>query len=312
MNVIHFPNDPVPANWTNPAVALGNFDGVHRGHTKILKNVCARASERGGTPLVLTFEPHPTRIVRPDKAPPLLMTASQKLACFETAGIEGVAIVEFTADLSQWTPDEFVRRVLVDWLRASEVWVGANFLFGHERSGNYSLLRSLGARYGFLTDKIEPVRYKDFIVSSTRVRRLISDGRVDEAGALLGHHYMLDGVIETGSGRGRGHGIPTANLQTKNELLPPDGVYATTVTIDSRILGSVTNIGHRPTFGNDGPRVVETHIFNFDADLYGKDIRLAFVQRLREERTFDDADALRQQIDTDCANAKKLFTEISL
>ena len=123
---------------------------------------------------------------------------------------------------------------------------------------------------------------------------------------------MLDGVIETGSGRGRGHGIPTANLQTKNELLPPDGVYATTVTIDSRLLGSVTNIGHRPTFGNDGPRVVETHIFDFDADLYGKDIRLAFVQRLREERTFDDADALRQQIDTDCANAKKLFAEISL
>ncbi len=312
MNVIHYPNDSVPANRTNPVVALGNFDGVHRGHTRILKNVCSRAGERGGTPVVLTFEPHPTRIVRPDKAPPLLMTTSQKLDCFEMAGIEGVAIVEFTAELSQWTPDKFVRRVLVDWLRASEVWVGANFLFGHERSGNYSLLRSLGARYGFLTGTIEPVRYKDFIVSSTRVRGLIRDGRVDEAGALLGHHYVLEGMIETGSGRGRGHGIPTANLRTKNELLPPDGVYATTVAIGSRILGSVTNIGIRPTFGNDGPRVVETHIFDFDADLYGKEIRLAFVQRLREERTFNDADALRQQIDTDCVNAKKLFKEISL
>jgi riboflavin kinase/FMN adenylyltransferase len=202
--------------------------------------------------------------------------------------------------------------VLVEWVHVAEVWVGANFLFGHGRSGNFSLLRSLGARYGFRAEKIDPVRYKEFVVSSTRIRRLVAEGRVDEAGALLGHHYFIDGTVTGGAGRGREMGFPTANLCTENELLPPDGVYATMVLFDEVVHPSVTNIGVRPTFGASGARVVETHLFGVDRDLYGTRLRLAFLQRLRDERAFADVDALRAQIEADCRAARRLFDRISL
>src|SRR5438477_6656733 len=191
MDVIHYPEDVPPARWRQPVLALGNFDGVHRGHRKILDRVQRVASERGATSVVMTFDPHPPRVVRPDKAPALLMTKAQKLEAIAAAGMQGAAIVRFTSELSRWDPEMFVRTVLVDWLRVSEVWVGANFLFGHDRTGNFSMLRELGSDYGFKAEKIDPVRYKDFVVSSTRIRRLISEGRVDEAGALLGHEYFI-------------------------------------------------------------------------------------------------------------------------
>src|ERR671933_3064173 len=149
MDIIHFPEDARPARWKHPILALGNFDGVHRGHRKILDRVCRVAGERNATSVVMTFDPHPPRVVRPDKAPPLLMTKAQKLASLADAGLHGAAIVRFTPELSQWDPERFVRTVLVEWLHVVEVWVGANFLFGHERAGNFSVLRTLGARYGF-------------------------------------------------------------------------------------------------------------------------------------------------------------------
>src|SRR5712691_7656430 len=149
MDVIHFPDDPRPAHWVQPVLALGNFDGVHRGHRKILERVQRGAAERGATPVVMTFDPHPPRIVRPDKAPPVLMTMAQKLEAFADAGMHGAAIVRFTHELSRWDPESFVREVLVEWLRVAEVWVGANFTFGHDRAGNFSILRALGAVYGF-------------------------------------------------------------------------------------------------------------------------------------------------------------------
>src|SRR3954454_10561787 len=245
MDVIHFPEDPRPARWSHPVLALGNFDGLHRGHRKILDRMRRVANERGATSVIMTFDPHPPRVVRPDKAPPLLMTKAQKLEAIAEAGVQGAAIVRFTPELSRWDPETFVRAVLVDWLRVSEVWVGANFLFGHDRAGNFSLLRALGGRYGFKAEKIDPVRYKDFVVSSTRIRRLVSEARVDEASALLGHPYFLDGTVMRGDQRGRTIGFPTANLCTSNELLPPNGVYATTITIDGVVLPSVTNIGVR-------------------------------------------------------------------
>ena len=172
MDVIHFPDDPRPTRWVHPVLALGNFDGVHRGHRKILDRLHRVASERGATSVVMTFDPHPPRVVRPDKAPALLMTTTQKLEAIALAGVQGAAIVRFTPELSRWEPETFVRTVLVDWLHVSEVWVGANFLFGHDRTGNFSMLRDLGARYGFKAEKIDPVRYKDFVVSSTRVKRV--------------------------------------------------------------------------------------------------------------------------------------------
>lgn len=312
MEVVHYPDDPPPARWTQTVLALGNFDGLHRGHARILEQVRRRAGERRATAAALTFDPHPPRVVRPDKAPPLLMTKDQKLEALAEAGMDGAAVVRFTPDLSRWDPDRFVRTVLVEWLQVAEVCVGANFLFGRQRSGNFSLLRSLGARYGFEADRIDPVRYKEFVVSSTRLRRLIADGRVDEAGALLGHHYVIDGVVERGEGRGRNHGVPTANLCTDAELLPPDGVYATTARVDGVLHASVTNVGVRPTFGPDGPRTVETHLFDAALDLYGRPLRLAFVQRLRGERAFEDAAALQRQIAADCERARALFGRISL
>jgi riboflavin kinase/FMN adenylyltransferase len=312
MDVIHFPDDARPARWVQPVLALGNFDGLHRGHRKILDRLRRVAGERGATSVVLTFDPHPPRVVRPDKAPPLLMTKAQKLEAIAGAGVHGAAIVRFTPELSRWDPEMFVRIVLVDWLHVAEVWVGANFLFGHDRAGNFSLLRALGGRYGYKAEKIDPVRYKDFVVSSTRIRRLIGEGRVDESSALLGHQYCIDGTVMRGDQRGRTIGFPTANLCTENELLPPHGVYATTTRIGEVVYSSVTNVGTRPTVDASGRTVVETHIFNLNRDLYGQSIRVGFVQRLRDERAFASLDLLRAQIDADCRHARVLFDRLSL
>jgi riboflavin kinase/FMN adenylyltransferase len=312
MDVIHFPDDPRPPRWLHPVLALGNFDGVHRGHRKILDRVRRVASERGATSVVMTFDPHPPRVVRPDKAPPLIMTTAQRLEAVEAAGVQGTAIVRFTPELSMWDPETFVRAVLVDWLRVSEVWVGANFLFGHDRAGTFSMLRTLGGRFGFNAEKIDPVRYKDFVVSSTRARRLINEARVDEAGALLGHQYFIDGLVVHGEQRGRTIGFPTANVETENELLPPHGVYATTATIDGLVHASVTNIGVRPTVDDSGRVSIETHLLGFDRDLYGNRIRVGFVQRLRDERRFESLDALRAQIAADRGRARVLFERLSL
>jgi riboflavin kinase/FMN adenylyltransferase len=293
-------------------LALGNFDGLHRGHAKIIDRVRRRAGERGGTSAAMTFDPHPARVVRPDKAPPLLMTTEQRLEALGRAGMQGVAVVRFTHDMSGWDPEVFVRTVLVDWLHVVEVWVGANFLFGHDRAGTFSVLRTLGGRYGFRAEKIDAVRYKDFVVSSTRIRRLIAEGRVDEAGALLGHHYFIDGTVVHGDGRGREIGFPTANLDSANELWPPAGVYATAAAIGGIEHPSVTNIGTRPTFGVAGTVRVETHLLDGSRDLYDARVRLSFVQRLRDERAFPDVDGLRAQIDADCRAARRLFGRISL
>jgi len=312
MDIIHFPDDSRPPRWVRPVLALGNFDGVHRGHRKILDRLKRVAGEHNATPVVMTFDPHPPRIVRPDKAPPLLMTKAQKLEALRDAGVQGAAIVRFTPELSRWDPEMFVRIVMVDWLGVSEVWVGANFLFGHDRAGNFTLLRALGARYGFKAEKIDPVRYKDFVVSSTRIRRLVAEGRVDEAGALLGHQYRIDGTVVAGDQRGRTLGFPTANLCTENELLPPNGVYATTATVDGMVRPSVTNIGVRPTVDDSGRLLVETHLLGFEADLYGKTLRIGFVQRLRDERAFASLDLLKAQIAADSSRAAVLFGQLSL
>ena len=310
MQVIHFPDHPPPA-WRDPVAALGNFDGMHRGHMRLLERVRRQAGERGGTAVALIFDPHPPRVLRPDKAPPLLMTLEQKLEAFERAGMQGVAIVRFNLEIARWEPEYFVETVLIDWLHVAEVCVGANFLFGRDRAGTYTLLRALGEDRGFRTDKIDPVRYKDFVVSSTRVRHLVAEGRVDEAAALLGHQYFLDGVVVHGDGRGRALGCPTANLQTANELLPAYGIYATVAVIDGVHHRSVSSIGVRPTIGDDR-LTIETHLLDGERDLYGKPLRLALVQRLRDEQKFDGLEALRVQIAADCEAAKALFARMEL
>ena len=302
MDVISYPGDPRPVHWRQPVLALGNFDGLHRGHMKIVERVVRSAAERSVTPLVLTFDPH--------KAPPLLMTMAQKVEALGEARVQGLAVVRFTPEIAAWDPETFVRLVLGEWLRVSEVWVGANFLFGHDRAGNYSTLRDLGARHGFRAEQIDPVRYKEFVVSSTRVRRLILEGRVDEAATLLGRHYFMDGTVVHGLQRGRLLGFPTANLDSENELTPPDGVYAALATLDGIVYPSVTNIGVRPTFHQPSATVVETHLLDVDRDLYGARLRVSFLQRIREERTFDGMDALKAQIAADCQRARTLLAQI--
>jgi len=305
-------------------LAVSNCDGLHRGHIKLIERIQRGAPERAGMSVVLTFDPHPPRILRPDKAPPLLMTKAQKLEALARAGVQGAAVVRFTREMSQWEPEAFVRKVLVDWLRVAEVWVGADFLFGRERSGNFTLLRTLGAQYGFRAEELDPIRYKDFIVSSTRIRRLVSEGRVDEAGALLGRHYAIEGTVVEGAKRGREIVFPTANLSTENDLIPPHGVYATVSTIDGTSHPSVTNIGQRPTIGDQLATTIETHVMRPGADagdlrkgpdswnLYGKTLRLSFVQRLRDERKFPDLAALQEQIAADVRRATRLFDRLSV
>jgi riboflavin kinase/FMN adenylyltransferase len=312
MDVVYHPDDPRPPRWMSPVLALGNFDGLHRGHQKIIERIRRGASERGATAVVLTFDPHPPRVVRPDKAPPLLMTMAQKLRALDRAGVQGTAVVRFTPELSQWSPERFVTAVLVDWLRVAEVWVGADFLFGRDRAGNFSVLRTLGQQYGFRVEKIDPVRYKEFVVSSTRIRRLVAEGRVDEAGALLGHHYAIDGVVVEGRRRGRELGFPTANISTENDLVPPTGVYATAIDLRGTRWPSITNVGVRPTFEAAGPVTVETHVFGLQEDVYGAAVSLSFVQRLRDERRFADVDALKEQIEADVRRARRLFDNISV
>jgi riboflavin kinase/FMN adenylyltransferase len=310
MKVAWFPDSP-PPGWPHPVVALGNFDGLHLGHLRLLDQVRRRAAERGGTPVAQIFEPHPARVLRPDKAPPVLVTHEQRMRAFEHAGLQAVAIVRFTAELSRWEPEMFVERVLIDWLRVAEVWVGENFLFGRDRSGTFTLLRALGQDKGFRVEMVEPVRFKDFVISSTRIRRLIQEGRVDEAASLLGRPYAIEGTVVHGDARGRTLGFPTANLESPNELLPRYGIYATIATVDGTAHRSVSNVGVRPTIG-DGRLVVETHLLDGPHDLYGKRLRLAFVKWLREERAFPSLDALKAQIALDCAAANEVFARTGI
>jgi riboflavin kinase/FMN adenylyltransferase len=310
MHLAWFPDTPRPG-WSRPVVALGNFDGLHRGHQKLIDEIRRQARERAGTSVAMIFDPHPPRVLRPDKAPPLLMTLDQKIEAFERAGVDAVAVVRFTPELSQWEPELFVETVLIDWLRVAEVWVGANFLFGRDRSGTFTLLRALGEDRGFHVEPIEPVRYKDFVVSSTRIRRLVAEGRVDEAGSLLGHHYFIDGTVVRGDGRGRGLGFPTANLATENELLPADGIYATLALLGDACHRAVSSIGVRPTIGDD-KHTVETFILDGQHELYGARMRLAFVKWLRPERKFDDLAALQAQMTQDAAAAAGLFDQMAL
>jgi riboflavin kinase/FMN adenylyltransferase len=304
---VRYVQDSPPPGWPAPVAALGNFDGMHRGHQALIDQVRQRAAAIGGTPVAVIFEPHPAQILRPEKAPPLLMTLDQKLAALEAAGLGGVAIVRFSHEVSRWEPELFVQRVLLDWLRVSEVWVGENFLFGRDRTGTFTLLRALGEDKGFRTEKIDPVLYKDFVASSSRVRRLITEGRVDEAAACLGHPYVITGTVVHGDARGRTLDMPTANLAPDNALLPANGIYATRAESGGVWHPAVTSVGVRPTIG-DGRLTVETFVLDGRFDLYGTRMQLAFVQWLRDERKFDDMDALKAQMHRDADLARTVLS----
>ncbi len=294
------------------ALTIGNFDGVHAGHREILRRVVELARQHGWKPSVLTFDPHPARIVAPDRAPRLLTTPEERTRLMREEGIEQVLILPFTPELAGSAPERFVREIVVERLEARAVLVGDNFRFGHEHAGDTRLLAELGRRHGFLVEAVPALRMRGRVVSSSEVRRLIQEGTVALAARLLTRPYSLTGEVVSGRGIGSKQTVPTLNLAPAVEVLPAHGVYITRSTDSEtgRRWNSVTNIGTRPTFGGDSV-TVETFLLD---PLQGPSpgaIRVAFLRRLREERRFEDASALKRQILRDVGRAQSYFRRLA-
>ncbi|MGQ9633169.1 MAG: bifunctional riboflavin kinase/FAD synthetase [Bryobacteraceae bacterium] len=290
------------------ALTIGNFDGVHAGHRRILRRLVALARENGWRPSAMTFDPHPAVVVAPERAPRLLTTLDQRARLIAEEGIEEILIVPFHPGFSRLTPHRFVQEVLVQNLSVRAVEVGANFRFGYQHSGDIQTLVQLGHEFGFLTGVVPELVVRGIGVSSSRIRSLLEAGAVSLAARLLEREYSVEGRIIAGRRVGSTKTVPTLNLEPPGVILPADGVYITrTFDLDAdRRWPSVTNIGYRPTFG-EHERCVETHLL---APLTGEDprrIRLEFLLRLREERKFPDAASLRAQILRDVARARRYF-----
>ena len=291
------------------AVTIGNFDGVHLGHQQILRGVLERARAADLMAAVLTFYPHPSRVLRPDDAPSLLATLPQRLAAFEAAHMDAALVLKFDAVLASVTAEDFVKQFLADTMRARHVLVGGNFRFGHRQAGDVALLRQLGRRWQYEVDVVPPVVVDGSIVSSTAIRNALRNGRVEDAARLLGRPFALGGEIRTGTGQGRKLVVPTLNLATEQETLPQNGVYATETLVAGNIHRSATNVGVRPTF--DGHQLtIESHLFDFSDSLTSGPMEVRFYARLREERKFSGPDALRQQILRDIEQAKEFFARV--
>ena len=287
-----------------PVITIGNFDGVHLGHQALFAKAVERAVALEGTSLAVTFEPHPIRVLRPAVNLPLITPLEQKLELMAQHGLDVTLCLRFDQDFARLSADAFVDKLLVSRLGAAEVVVGYDFAFGNKGLGDLDLLRSKGEQLGFKVHVVGPVIIDGRPVSSTRVRQEVADGNMEAARHLLGRHYQVAGQVVAGHGRGgRLLGFPTANLRVSDELLPGPGVYAVLVELQGgRFLKGANNIGNNPTF-DDGALSVETHLLDFDGDLYGQDIRLHFVERLRGEKRFESADELKSQIGKDITRA---------
>jgi riboflavin kinase/FMN adenylyltransferase len=299
-----------PRGWPEPALAVGNFDGVHRGHQALVAQAVRDARAASGTAIVLTFDPHPSRVLSPDRAPSSLMTLDQKAEILAGLGVDRLAVLPFTVELSRREPEEFAREVLQRALGARVVVVGSSFRFGRGRSGDLGTLRRLGEELGFRVHGQRPVIARGGPISSTRIREALSRGAVDAARDFLGRRFFVDGVVVKGDGRGRRIGIPTANLELANETVPGGGVYACWCRVlgdDSAPRPAAVNVGRRPTFGG-GVMTVEAHVLDYDGDLYGRTLRVEFEERLREERTFPGAEALVAQIRSDIGEARRVLS----
>jgi riboflavin kinase/FMN adenylyltransferase len=288
-------------------VAVGNFDGLHLGHRRILSRVAALSRKKGLRSLVLTFFPHPARALA-GKAVPLIQTLDQRLDGFRRAGIDGVLVVPLERELFELSGAEFSERLLAEALRARAVVVGANFRFGRGRRCGAKDLADLGRVLGFAVLAVPPVVVGGQTVSSSLIRRFLARGDVVTAGGLLGEPYEIEGRVVPGHSRGRDLGFPTANLLTTSEILPP-GVFLTLASVGRRSYPSLTNIGVRPTFG-DNPPGVETHLLDFKGDLYGRIVRLRFVGKIRAERRFATPAALVRQVSKDLRSARAAFLDI--
>ncbi|MGA9884278.1 MAG: bifunctional riboflavin kinase/FAD synthetase [Candidatus Acidiferrales bacterium] len=295
-----------PVGSRATALAIGNFDGVHLGHQLILRRVLERARQENCLAAVLTFYPHPTRVLRPADAPELLMNLDQRLAAIAAMDLDAALVIRFDADFAKISPDDFGCRYVAETMRARFVAVGANFRFGHRQAGDVNTLADLGKRLGFDVESIAPVVADGVVVSSTAIRKYIREGQVAEAARMLGRPYALEGEIRTGTGMGRKLVVPTLNLYTQQELLPKLGVYATEVSVAGANYRAATNVGMRPTF--DGAHVtIESHLLDFSETLTSGPMTVRLLARLRDEMKFSGPDPLRQQILADIEQVKKYF-----
>ncbi len=296
----------VPSNRISPILSIGAYDGVHLGHQEIVRQVVRRSRPTGAAAVVLSFSPHPQKVVSPSDAPPLLQTPAQRRGFLRSLEVDYLVEMPFTLQLSRFSPEEFVSRVLMRG-RPTQVHVGWNFRFGHKRSGDLGKLEELGARHGFEVFSVAPVSVRGVQVSSSKIRRLLLDGQVSRAARFLGRPYQILGTVIHGDGRGRQIGFPTANLETPNELIPSNGVYACRIRLDGRFHPCVTNVGVRPTVHPQvqGHPVVESHILDFDANIYGCPTELEFFASLRPERKFESLQALTDQIRKDVSRARR-------
>ena len=310
MNVFHKLED-VPRDFGPSIVSVGNFDGVHRAHRAVLDEIVRRAHAAKAVSIAVTFEPHPSRILRPDHAFKLITPAAEKLCLLQTTALDAVLVLPFTRDLSLMTPHQFAHEILKKRLHTLEVHEGYNFHFGHKAAGNVQVLRELGREMGFEVHDYPEMRLRGERVSSTHIRKLISEGRVSRARHLLARPFR---ILST-PGRGRGYGskytVPTINLARYEELVPKDGVYITRTRVGEECFDSVTNLGNRPTFGADS-FAVETHLLNFHPLQLSAEteVEIHFLERLRDEIKFPSVEALREQIGRDVQKAQKYLRRL--
>ncbi|MGH3415370.1 MAG: bifunctional riboflavin kinase/FAD synthetase [Actinocrinis sp.] len=306
----------VPPGWGVPGgcvVTVGFFDGVHQGHRRVVRRAVALARERGASAVVLTFDPHPTEVVRPGTHPPLLSTAAHREDLMESLGVDAVLVLPFTLELSKLTPEQFVRQVLVDRLHAVAVVVGQNFRFGHRAAGTIGTLTELGAKYGFAAEGLSLAAPEDGAVerfSSTDVRKMVLAGDVETAALRLGRPHRVEGTVVRGAQRGREMGFPTANVDSPpHTAIPADGVYAGWLVVDGEPLPAAVSVGTNPTFDGTARTVEAYAIGRTDLELYGRHVAVDFLARLRGQERFDSMEALVKRIDQDVEEAAALLAK---
>ncbi len=291
-------------------LAIGVFDGVHLGHQAVISTAARHAEEAGGTAVVVTFDPHPAKILRPQESPRLLTATQHKIELIRALGVSHLLVLKFDRALAATAPADFVRQMVTAAKPLSEICVGQEWSFGKNRAGNLALLKELGAELGFAVVGVEPVTAEGTIVSSTAIRRAVETGDFKTAARMLGHDYTILGTVEEGKHLGRSLGFPTANLSAHSEQFPPNGVYAAEGLLEGKKLRGVVNLGVRPTIESEIPqRVLEFHVFDLDQDLYGKEIELRFLHYLRPEQKFENLAALREQIARDVKSAQQIFVD---
>lgn len=294
-----------------PILTIGVFDGVHIGHQHIIKKVVNIAKARRDTSVVLTFDPHPLRLLKPEEAPPFLTSLQHRLRLIAQLGIELCLVLNFDARLAGSSPEKFIKNILVERIGASEVLVADNFVFGKDRSGDVPRLQALGSKYSLLVKGFEPIKFDGQPISSSRIRTLIERGQLRDAAKLLGRPVTILGTVVEGDARGKLLGFPTANVNPHHEAIPPSGVYAVAIKFDNSNYGGILNIGTRPTFygihKEDKEPSIEVHIFDFSKRIYGRDIEVSFVKKLRGEMKFPDKEKLIRQIRKDEKKAKRIL-----